>query len=99
MALLALSGSFEYLFCLSTAIVFNSFSAGIDFRRQNLTSKFDHRAVKVRVSALGYLITFQVNILQIIRSSWPLPDLINLSINYLITHAILILITNSISSM
>ena len=50
MSQLALSDSFEYL-CYGSAIIRNivySYSAGIDFSRQNLTSVVDPRAVGVK---------------------------------------------------
>ena len=51
MSYLALFDSFEYLCYGSTAIcnIFYSYSAGIDFRRQNLTTKVEPRAVSVKV--------------------------------------------------
>ena len=52
MSLLAFSNSFEYLCYGSTAItnIFYSYSVGIDFSRQNLTSTVDPGAVKVNVT-------------------------------------------------
>ena len=49
MSSLVLSDSFEYLCDGSTAIIiFYSYSAGIDFRRQILTTKVDPRAIRVK---------------------------------------------------
>ena len=52
MSNLALFDLFEYLHvyvtCLQPAHIFYSFSAGIDFRRHNLTSKIGPRAQRVK---------------------------------------------------
>ena len=49
MSSLALSALFEYLFMgLRPVEIFYSFSAGVEFRRQNLTSKFGSRTERVK---------------------------------------------------
>ena len=49
MVKIALSVSFEYLFHVSTAIINTySFRAGIDFRRQIVTSKVNPRTERVK---------------------------------------------------
>ena len=50
MCWLAVSAAFEYMYLYSGSmaiIMFNSFSAGTDFRREILTSKIDLRAERV----------------------------------------------------